>query len=283
MKKLIFYILFFLFNYFPAECQDVINNSGLQINLNMLQLSNPGIDNVLGFQMLNQGIDNSVTSFQIGNYNVLSINQEKDNSIGSSNQSFTHQIGNSNELSLNQKGSGNLLVNYQVGNTSETEKMLKNELSDIKKSSFPAFEINSALATGEANKMDIAQSGNSNIILAIQEGSNNSFSGEQKGQNNNLYLLQKGMNNNVSGFVQANESESILYDKVIQIGDNLNLNTTGSSIDRKSGNTYIQTGTNLSFQLTNTQFNPAGGVEVTMTGNNMKIIIDQTSVPYQLK
>ena len=286
MKKFILNILFLALYYVPSFCQEVINTPTVQINPSITQLSNIGLDNILSFQMLNQDLNNSVISNQIGSDNGVVINQEKDNTSRKSNQTVTNQIGNSNEINLNQKGSGNLLVNYQVGNTFENESVMKNELLVNEKQSIMSsvpYEINSGLTPGNENKLDILQVGNNNGILAIQEGTNNSFTGEQKGQNNNLYLLQKGINNSVSGYSQGNESETVLFEKVIQVGDNLNLKTTNTSLDRNTGNTYIQTGTNLSIQLSNTQFNAAGGVEVTMTGNNMKVQIDQKSIPYLLK
>lgn len=277
MKKIIFGSLCILLNYFPAISQEIINKPVQHFNLAIQQINIPGLDNFMNLQTLNQNINNSVSTSQIGDENSVNINQQKDNGTAIGNKLDVYQSGNSNEFNLHQSGSGNILLGVQSGSITDIENSFARKNLIIEKKNtiaLPAYSLTPNLMEG--NSLNIEQNGSKNGIIAIQDGTNNTFSAKQSGSNNYLYTLQKGVNNSIIDYKQDNESDNILYDKIIQVGDNLSLRIDNSLNSRKTGDIFIQTGTNLSFELNNIQRTSCGGVEVNMTGNNMKVKVDQT-------
>jgi len=204
-----------------------------------------------------------------------------------SNQSYTVQSGNSNELTIGQIGSGNLLLGFQLDYISNLidqkqqnqDKVLKNTLLKV---SSPT-EGNGYLVEGERNKMTITQDGNNNGVMAVQQGSDNTISADQTGENNYLLALQKGTNNAITDYKQENKSDEKLFDRIIQIGDNLSLKSDEVSTSSINGNTFVQTGTNLSLEINSELINSAGGIEVNQKGTEMKVVIDQSYFSFPLK
>jgi len=285
MKKYILYLIILLLNYFPAYSQGVINNTGSLSNEVIQQIRAPGIDDILMFQLQNRDIGNYVLTQQIGNLNTTSINQKNSASSDMSNQSYTIQSGNSNELTIGQIGSGNLLLGFQLGYLatlagSEPDNSVGNPISTI---STVGSLMAGSMIVGERNKLSISQEGDNNGIMAVQQGSDNSISAKQTGNNNYLLAMQKGMNNTLSDYAQENTSEQILFDRVIQVGDNLTLKTDGATNSSITGNTFIQTGTNLTLEVNNYLLNSAGGMEINQTGSDMKVVIDQSFFPFPMK
>jgi len=288
MKKSIIFTAFFLLNYFTVKAQEIIKNTGATtINEVIQQINVPSIDGILSLQNLNRGISNYVLSQQIGNQNSVNINQENDISTEMSNQSYTVQTGNSNELTIGQIGSGNLLFGFQLGYLAISA--ATNPANQIETPANFVFDFtaknvgNATLIVGENNKMSILQNGNNNGVMAVQQGTGNSISAEQIGNNNYLLAMQKGTNNEINEYKQANTSDQNLYDRIIQVGDNLSVASENASHTTVIGNTIIQTGTNLALEINNNLLNSAGGVEVNQTGSGMKIVIDQSLFSYPLK
>jgi len=98
-----------------------------------------------------------------------------------------------------------------------------------------------------------------------------------------LFALQKGSNNLLTGYKQENESDQVLSDRVIQIGDNLTLKSDEVSKSSVNGNTFLQTGRNLSLEIKSDLINSAGGMDVKQTGKDMKVVIDQSYFSFPLK
>jgi hypothetical protein len=286
MKKSILYLIFLLLNYYPGYCQEIINNTGSETNEAIQQIRTPGIDNILIFQNMNRGISNYVSAQQIGNQNRTSINQQNNASSEMSNQSYTVQSGNSNELTIGQIGRGNLLLGFQLGYLASLTNNQQSSSTGTVSNNVLVAELpniaNGYIAEGERNIMDISQNGNNNGVMAVQLGSGNAISAEQMGNNNYLLAYQKGTNNSVTGYKQENVSEQILYDKIIQIGDNLSLKVDEAS-KSSTGNTFMQTGANLSIMVNNELLNSAGGMQINQKGNDMKIVIDQSYFSFPMR
>lgn len=265
-------MLFMLLNYFPATSQEIIDTALPNNNLAIQQIELPTYDDLQTLQTLNQNIGNTVSTTQQGDENIIYITQQNNNITAHGNKSEIYQTGDLNKLNADQEGGGNVLLGFQLGVSNG---------ADNNNFSSPTSPLTPDLPAG--NSLNIVQNGINNGIIAIQEGTNNSLSAEQSGSNNYMYALQEGANNSVIGYKQDNESDQMLYDKIIQIGDNLSLRINNAFNSNKNGDTFVQTGTNLSFQLNNNQNTFTGGVEVNMRGNNMKVIVDQSFVLIPMK
>jgi len=287
MKNPILYLFIVLLNSLSGFSQDIINNTGATTPEAIQQIYLPGIDDLLAIQSVNQNVSNYVTMQQSGNSNSVNINQQKGTSSDMINQSYTVQSGNSNELTLGQIGSGNLLLGFQLD-------YISNVLGQ--KQATPAiFQTNTTSAVhyssdagdyaveGERNKMTITQEGNNNGVMVVQQGSDNTISATQKGNNNYLLAFQKGSKNSISDYKQENTSDKRLYDRIVQVGDNLSFKSDEVSISSTTGNTFMQTGTNLALELNSDLINSAGGIEIRQTGKDMKVVIDQSYFSFPLK
>ena len=287
MKKHILYFTFLLLNCFPDYSQGIINNAGTKNNEAIQQIVTPGINDILSFQTLNRGMSNFALSRQTGNQNTVNINQQNNAGLEMSNQSYSVQSGNLNELSVGQVGSGNLLLGFQLGYLTTLSGSQQDNPVGVEKGNWLAFlapnEANGYAIEGVGNKLTVSQSGNNNGVLAVQQGSDNILWAEQRGNNNYLMALQKGTNNTVSGYKQENQSEEILMETIIQIGENISLKTQDASLSKPTGNTFTQTGTNLSLEVNNGLLNTAGGVEITQTGHDMKVVMDQSLFSFPMK
>jgi len=287
MKKYILYLLIVLLKSFPCFSQVIINNPGTVTVEAIKQIYLPEIDDFLTFQNLNQNVSNYVQIQQTGNSNSASFNQQKSPSFEESNQSYSVQYGNSNELTLGQIGSGNLFLGFQLNYISNIlwQEQAQQSLFHSKISSTiqNSTEASNYIIVGDRNKMAIIQEGNNNGIMVVQQGSDNSISAFQKGNNNYLLTLQKGSNNLITDYRQENISGQNLFDRVIQIGDNLSFKSDEVSKSSLTGNTFMQTGTNLSFELNSDLINTAGGINVKQTGKDMKVVIDQSYFSFPLK
>ena len=287
MKTTILYLIILLLNCFTGHSQEFINNPGMETNKAIAQISTPGINDILSFQTLNQGIRNYAFTLQIGNQNKATIHQQNELSAETGNLSFTAQSGNSNELTIGQIGSGNLMLGIQLGYLTTLTGIQKDisigvENGCVFTSVFP-MERNGYEVEVERNKMIISQNGNNNGIMAVQQGTDNFISAEQTGNNNYLLILQKGTRNSVTDYKQANQSEQFLFDKIIQIGDNLSLKADGASTYKPEENTFTQTGSNLSLEVNNSLLNTVGGVEIKQTGYDMKVVVDQSFFTLPMK
>lgn len=284
MKKLTFFLILLLINHLSCYSQEIINNSGLVTNETIQQIQTLGIDDIMNFQALNQRFSNYVLIQQTGNLNNSSISQQ--NNVGPAmNKSYIVQAGRSNEITVGQVGAGNLLLGFQLGDIAA--------LAESRQGSHPGTNNrttltllqnaeNASLIGGEGNKLSISQKGNNNGVTAVQIGSYNTITVEQTGMNNYLSALQNGTNNSVTGYKQDNESEQILFDKIIQIGDNLNLTTDGVANSTPVVNRFTQAGTNLSLQLSTSLLNTGAGVEINQTGHDMKVVVDQSYFSFPL-
>jgi len=280
MKRPFVYLIILLLDFSRCFSQEIINNLGTEINEPIQQISIPGIDNILGLQTLNRGISNFVNLQQTGNLNKASVSQQNDVGPAMSNQSYTVQSGNANELTVGQIGSGNLLLGFQLGylaTEAGIEKGKKNDISDP-----PASESVSSI-DGERNVLNTNQSGNYNGIMAVQQGTDNSISAGQTGKNNYLFVLQKGTFNSVADYKQENNSNSILFDSIVQIGDHLELKSHETSKPKPNQNIFMQSGTNLSLVINNDLLNSVGGVAINQTGRDMKVVIDQSYFSFPMK
>ncbi|MDD4968608.1 MAG: hypothetical protein PHT07_04180 [Paludibacter sp.] len=287
MKKYLFYLFSVLLVAIPVYSQEMINNTTPASPKSIQQILLPGIDDVLISQNLNSAVSNYVFTLQKGNSNSASINQQYRTNSDISNQTYSVQSGNSNELTLGQIGSGNLLLGYQLDLMSSSIGDKKDIQAGIQDPSLlKGMKPDSkdvTLETGERNKMIINQQGTDNGVVAIQQGSDNIISADQIGKNNYFLALQIGSNNSVNRYTQENESDHILYDRVIQIGDNLSLKSDESSKSSLKGNTFLQTGNNLALEINSDLLNSAGGIEINQKGNNMKVVIDQSYFSFPLK
>jgi hypothetical protein len=255
MKIKVLMVLFLLFTYKYSVSQIDISQIIIDQDANVQQVTNIITSDIIGFQSLNNDAENINWSKQTGNNNKISISQQKDQWLGKNNQSYTFQNGDGNEIILDQTGNGNLFLSLQLG----------------------YLTINS----GNRNRIDAVQEGNSNELVALQSGEDNSISADQRGMNNHLLILQKGNNNSVTNYPQENISGNILFDSIIQNGDNLSLITNNTPRTTANRNTFIQTGTNLSLSLENQFINSMGGMEINQTGHDMKIIVNQSYFPTQ--
>jgi len=287
MKKSIFYLIILLLNVFPTFSQEIINNAGPVSNEAIQQIRVPGIADILMFQTLNRGVSNYALTQQTGKLNTADISQQKGISSDLSNQSYMVQSGNSNELTLGQIGNGNLLLGFQLGYlANQAGSGLENSMADpgniVSASGSLVVGIGSVVV-GEHNRLIVSQEGNNNGIMAVQQGSDNSISAKQTRNNNYLLAMQKGTNNVISDYAQENLSEQVLFDRVIQLGDNLTLKADGAANASDTGNTFMQTGANLTLEINNDLLNTAGGVTINQTGSDMKVVIDQSFFSFPMK
>jgi hypothetical protein len=285
MKKFTFFLILLLINHLSCNSQETINNSGLVTNEAIQQIQTLGIDNIMNFQALNQGFSNYALIQQTGNQNNTSISQQNNAGFSMNNKSYIVQTGTSNGLNVVQVGTGNLLLGFQLGYIAPLAENQQGSQSRTYNSNVSALIQNAESAIqsgGEDNKIIISQNGINNGVSAIQLGSYNTITAEQKGNNNYLSALQNGTNNSVTNYKQGNESEQVLFDTIIQIGDNLNLTTDGVANSTPAVNKFTQTGTNLSFQLTTSLLNTGTGVEINQIGHDMKVIVDQSYFLYPL-
>jgi len=291
MKPVSFILLLCLLNSFQCFSQEIINNLSLGTNEAIHQISTNGMDNILSFQTLNQDKSNFVLTQQIGDQNKTGVNQQKDAGTASTNQSYTFQQGNLNEQLVGQIGSGNLLLSFQLGylaNGLPQNQVIQNvfELgSGIGNFSSPGTnnESSGIVAEGDRNKLQVSQDGNNNGIMAVQQGDDNSITAQQKGTNNYLMIFQNGKNNQVTGYVQENSSVNVMYDTIVQEGENLNLHASDASKSKLNGNVFSQSGINLSLQVNNGFVNSLGGIEITQTGKDMKVVVDQSYFSFPVK
>jgi len=287
MKKIILFI-FLLSTILPGYSQENNSNTGSSTNDAIQQIKVSGIEDIMIYQAVNQSTSNYVTIQQTGNQNKVSINQQQGSGFDMSNQSYTVQTGNSNELIIGQIGSGNVILGFQLNYLAS---MITGSQKDIQAgvttnnvvAAGSSNDTNGYLVEGERNKMSIMQNGNNNGVMAVQQGSDNTISAEQSGNNNYLFALQKGSNNLLTGYKQENESDQVLSDRVIQIGDNLTLKSDEVSKSSVNGNTFLQTGTNLSLEIKSDLINSTGGMDVKQTGKDMKVVIDQSYFLFPLK
>ena len=285
MKKLTFFLILLLINYLSCYSQKIINNSGLVTNEAIQQIQTSGIDDIMNLQDLNQGSSNDVLIQQTGNQNNASISQQNNAGSAMSNKSYIVQTGTSNELTVGQVGAGNLLLGFQLGYIAPlAESQQGSHLRTYNSAASALLQNteNTIQIGGEGNKLSISQRGINNGVAAVQLGSYNTITAEQNGKNNYLSALQNGTNNSVTNYKQENESEQILFDKIIQVGDNLSMTTDGVSNSTPAVNKFTQTGANLSFQLSTSLLNTGAGVEINQTGHDMKVIVDQSYFSFPL-
>ncbi|MCE5224825.1 MAG: hypothetical protein LLG05_03105, partial [Porphyromonadaceae bacterium] len=106
---------------------------------------------------------------------------------------------------------------------------------------------------------------------------------EQTGGNNYLVSFQKGNNNSMTGYRQQNYSEGMLYDQLVQIGNNLSFDAEGIAGGRVTGNNVRQIGNNLSFEVNSLLPNARGGIQVNQTGRDMKVVVEQSYFSFPLR
>ncbi len=280
MKRYILFLLICLLTFKVGFSQEIINNQGSVTNESIQQISIPGIDNILSLQMLNRGVSNFAILAQTGNMNKATVSQQNDVGPALSNQSYTVQSGNANELTVGQIGSGNLLLGFQLGYLATEAGIETGKKKDI---SDPPVSKSGYSIDGERNVLNTNQTGNYNGIMALQQGTDNSISAGQTGKNNYLFVLQKGSFNSVTDYNQENNSNSILFDSIVQIGDHLELKSHEASKPKPNQNIFMQSGTNLSLVINNDLLNSAGGVAINQTGRDMKVVIDQSYFSFPMK
>lgn len=275
-KKILYLFIVWLLG-LSANSQEIITNPVTETNKTIQQLSAPGINDIMSFQTLNQGINNFSLIQQNGNQNKTFIYQQADPGLGYSNQTYSFQEGNTNEMTVGQIGKGNVLLGFQIGYLSMLSSSNISGL-DLESSCilFGNSNVsNDLFSVGERNKLQVSQEGINNGIMAIQQGSDNVIDVGQKGSNNYLTMLQKGTNNSVHGYVQENTSTTNLFETITQEGINLSLLATDISGSKAMGNEFSQSGVNLSLEINNGLINTMGGIEVNQTGRDMKVVIDQ--------
>lgn len=285
MKTIILNMIFLMLSCLAVKSQPVMNNPGDRTNEAIQQIRTSTIDNILSFQTLNWAGTNYAMTQQTGNRNTATINQLRDaTGLHTSNQSYAVQTGNSNELSVGQIGSGNLLLGFQLGYLASMADIHRNENGTNNGNAFGLYKNgNGYQVEGENNKLSILQQGSNNGLIAVQQGNNNEFSAEQRGSNNYLLGLQKGTHNKVTGYRQENYSDDILFETIVQIGNNLSLKTDDASKYKPNGNSFTQTGTNLSLEVNNGLLNAIGGVEINQLGNDMKVVVSQSYFLFPMK
>lgn len=289
MRRNLLFLLLCLLNFEVGFSQEVINDLSTEKSRAIHQIATSGFENILNFQSLNQGTSNFVLTQQIGDQNKANVKQQNNTGASLTNQSYTIQQGNANELTVGQIGSGNLLLSFQLGYLANKAGINKNSPANFGIENFvgnaPSFgsstETNETL--GERNKLEVSQDGENNGILTVQQGDDNLINAEQKGSNNYLVVIQNGKNNSVTGYKQENSSEKILFDTVIQKGENLSLDASDASKSKPNGNLFSQSGSNLSLQVNNGFINSLGGIEIAQTGKDMKVVVDQSYFAFPTK
>lgn len=286
MKKSVLFLTFSLLNILFCFSQEIINPPDVGASDLIHQISATGINNILSLQNINQGLGDIVLTQQSGNQNKVDLNQQSKDP-GTTNQSFNFQQGNYNEFSMDQHGNGNLLLTFQVGYV--IDELVRNQFNqygfnlESGKANIVPDDIQNVSMPGERNKIEVSQEGINNGMLLIQQGNDNLISADQNGNNNYLLVLQKGDSNSVTGYKQENISGTMLYDTIIQEGDNLSIITDGNPRINPNKNIYSQTGVNLAIEINNGFVNSTGGIEVTQTGKDMKVVVDQSYFPMPLK
>ena len=273
--------MFLLVSSFTAYSQEIMNDPGVETKEVIQQISAPGINDIMGFQTLNQGIGNFASIHQAGNQNTAAVNQKVDAGSGFSNQSHGIQEGNLNEMTIGQIGSGNLMLGFQIGYQSNALSFYPSNLFSFGLGnngliSETSNESNVLLTFGERNKLKVIQEGNDNGIIALQQGTDHSISVGQKGSNSYLAILQRGVHNTVNGYVQENVDRSILFESISQVGENLSLTASDVSRSKPIGNVFNQSGVNLSLEVNNGLINSVGGIEINQTGRDMKVMVEQS-------
>ena len=271
-KKLIFILI---------ACFSTIIYAEGQINLQQITAS--GFGNGLLQQTIHPKQTNVATISQLGDQNSASINQNKSGSSFQTNLAQSIQQGNWNNTDITQNGGGNSLLSYQLSYI--TTGLCKHQENILGVEN--AFTLNSGassqVSNGKGNTLTSSQDGTNNQILAIQLGENNLITTDQKGQYNYLSILQQGTNNQLIDYKQANSSGKPLFDSVIQIGENLQLNVPNLSEERQYGNSYSQQGENLSLTINNSLLSSNGGMVVKQTGHDMHIEINQSYFGFPMK
>lgn len=287
MKNSIFtVVLLVLFN--GAVCsQQIMNNLGVQRNEVIKQIHNADVDDVMKFQTLNANLSNKTVSLPAVIKDRASGFQQHGASADISNHIISQQSGSFNELSAQQIGGGNQLLCFQLGYLALPNANLQIGDTYTQKRSSAVLDnqrsIGAYVIEGESNKMCVIQNGTNNDVVAVQQGSANYFSAQQIGSNNNLQALQSGINNKVIGYKQENNTEHVLSDKIIQLGENISLESVGSSNSSLNGNAFFQAGTNLSLQV-NTEFsNSQSGIEINQKGRDMKVIVEQSIFSFPMR
>lgn len=245
-----------------------------------------GATDIQTFQALNAGTLNFTKTQQIGIQNKVNVLQESSRD-GLLNHSYNIQEGNLNEVTVSQIGNGNMLSSFQVGYTVSEAVRQQGDCYGFGLGNQNLYEYDEQSAdlsinVGEKNKLTFNQNGTNNLVLVFQQGSDNTISAEQQGANNYMILYQKGKNNIITGYNQANISNKILYDVVIQEGEKLVLNASEAST-KPNGNTFIQSGSNLSLQVDNKFANNLGGLAIIQSGKDMKVIVDQSFFAFPMK
>lgn len=291
MKRTYLLFLFSSVVSLVAYPQDILTDRSLVTNETIHQISSSAASDILGFQMMNRQGSNFVFTQQIGDFNKANINQQNESGSLLSNQSYTLQQGNSNELTVGQIGSSNTLLSFQMGYlATETFREQGNHYGfgigngNGNANAYGHLQSSTySMVVGERNKLIISQSGSNNGIMAIQLGTDNSISATQTGKNNYLAFLQNGKNNSVKGYSQTNNSDKVLFDTFIQIGENLSIDATDDSKSKPNGNKFTQTGVNLSLQVSNEFVNSLGGIEISQGGKDMKVTVDQSYFIFPMK
>lgn len=270
MKKAYFLILIILmFAFIPSYGQ-----------VDIQQIETSTLEQGPLIQTINSGMANVAEITQLGDQNRTSIAQSKNNALIDANLATSYQKGDWNSSSIAQVGSGNALLSYQLS-------YMTSSLYSSDKISTGAIESflsvlesdGSLLKSDNGNSLNSHQEGSNNQLLSLQTGTNNQITTKQTGQYNYLGIIQQGTNNQVADYIQVNNTGNVLYDKVFQSGDNLQLNVPDDSSGRIYGNTYSQQGSNLSLTVSSSLLNSLGGFNVQQTGHDMHIVIDQSYFP----
>ena len=223
---------------------------------------------------------------QLGNQNTAKINQSKTGISPLGNQAFSFQNGSSNSLEIDQKGDGNSLLSLQLGYLTD---LFSHDNTNSLETIFSSANLlgtsssNGNHASGSTNEVVCQQDGTSNALVSLQIGNENFISAGQTGKNNHLSITQFGNKNQVTGYKQNNNSEDVLFDTVLQLGENLQLNATNGATEKVLGDSFSQQGSDLSLTLTSSLLSAPGGIKVTQSGHDMHIVIDQSYFSFPMK
>ena len=258
--------------------------------INIQQIRSSGFDDFISTQTLNPEQSNVASITQLGNRNSMTVHQTKEGSVLLANQSHSFQFGELNSMDIIQNGTGNILLSFQLGYLTDHFGKGKGNAYGLENGNGHAFAYglagqgnNGAVSEGSGNKLISLQNGHSNGLLTIQLGDDNFISATQNGKNNHATILQQGAHNQVVDFKQENRSGNVLFDSVIQIGDNLQLNVADANNGRAYGNKYSQEGSNLSLTLNNSLLSPLGGMTVGQTGRDMQVNVTQSYFSFPMK
>jgi hypothetical protein len=261
-----------------------------EAQINIQQIRSSGFDDFISTQTLNPEQSNVASITQLGNRNSTELHQTKEGGLLSANQSHSFQLGELNSMDITQKGTGNILLSFQLGYITDYFGKGKGNAYGLENGNGNAFAYGltgqgniGMVSEGSGNTLTSFQDGHSNGLLTIQLGDNNSISATQKGNDIYAAILQQGTNNQVVDFKQENYSGNILFDSVIQIGDNLQLDVADAKNGRAYGNKYSQEGSNLSLTLNSDLLSPLGGMTVDQTGHDMHINVSQSYFSFPMK